>query len=311
MESNVGTCRGRRRLLTPRDERHLERELLNLQESGGTFHVCDVMKKAGLTTSDISVRSVSRHLNKKNYGYYQTRKKGLLSQNDLKQRVSFARKMTKKYPPRFWTHEVAFYLDGVAFVYKTNPAEQARAPGSRIWRKRSQGLKRGCTSKGRKEGTGGNYVRLIVAISYGKGIVVCEPYQRMCGDYFASFIRNNFEDMFDDAGKDSCTWIQDGDPSQNSKAAQRAMEDVNAKLLSIPPRSPDINPIENIFHLTHRKLSQDALERSIDRETLQDFEKRVIESLYSIPLDTINKTIASMDKRLHEIIRNNGCRIKY
>jgi hypothetical protein len=219
--------------------------------------------------------------------------------------------MIKKYPAHFWTHDVAFYLDGVSFVYKTNPAEQARAPGSRIWRKRSHGLKRGCTSKGRKEGTGGKYVRLMVAISYGKGIIVCEPYKNMSGEYFVSFIRKNFEDMFDDAGKDSFTWIQDGDPSQNSKIAQCAMKDVNAKLLSIPPRSPDINPIENVFHLVHKRLSEDALEKEIGKETIQDFEKRVIDSLYSIPHDTINNTIASMDKRLRKIIRNKGCRIKY
>ena len=302
---------GRPKVLSARDERHLQRELRKLQESGGTFYINDVMKNAGITTDDASVRSVSRYFNTQKYGFFVTRKKGLLSESDLRQRVAFAKKIRKKYPPNFWTEDVAFYLDGVAFVYKTNPAEQARAPGARTWRKRSQGLKRGCTSKGRKEGTGGRYVRLIVAISYGKGIIVCEPYQKMSGAYFASFIRRNFEHMFEDADKDSSTWVQDGDPSQNSRAAQSAMKDVNAHLLSIPPRSPDLNPIENMFHLVHKKLSDGALRSDICKETFEEFEKRVIDTLYSISLDTINKTIESMDKRLKDIIENHGCRLKY
>ena len=66
-----------------------------------------------------------------------------------------------------------------------NPLDQARAPKSRIYRKKSEGLTRECTSKGRKEGTGGKYVKLNVAISHGHGVIVCDPYEKMCGQYFA------------------------------------------------------------------------------------------------------------------------------
>lgn len=302
---------GRPSKLTARDKRYLVREVLKLQESTGKFHISDVMRNTGFTYSDISVRSVSRCLNEQQYRYLQTRKKGLLSESDLRQRVTFARKMIKKYPPNFWTDDVAFYLDGISVTYKTNPEQQARSPGSRIWRKRSQGLKRACTAKGKKEGTGSRSVNLIVAMSYDKGIIACEPYEKLTGDYFASFIRRNFGDMFEDAGKDSHTWIQDGDPRQNSAAAKCAMKEVNAHLLSIPPRSPDLNPIENIFNLTHRKLSKQALQKRIQQESFEDFERRVIQTLFSIPVEIVNKTIASMDKRLREIIKQRGCRIKY
>ena len=229
----------------------------------------------------------------------------------LKERVSFAKKMVKIYPPNFWKHGVAFYLDAVHFVFKTQPLSHSSTPRSKIWRKRCEGLKRSCTAKGRKEGTGGKYVKILAAISYDKGIILCEPYEQMTGEYFATFIRTHFNDMFEDAGKDSNTWVQDGDRSQNSAPAKQAMKDVNAHLLSIPPRSPDINPIENVFHLVQKKLRKEAVQHRIERETLPQFEKRVIETLYSIPLETINKTIASMDRRLKAIIRNKGCRTKY
>lgn len=101
------------------------------------------------------------------------------------------------------------------------------------------------------------------------------------------------------------------DSRQNSAAARNAMKEVGAHLLSIPPRSPDVNPIENVFHLVQKKIRKDAVEYRIQRETLPQFEKRVIDTLYSIPLETINKTIASMDRRLRDIIKCKGCRVKY
>ena len=51
-----------------------------------------------------------------------------MTQKDKDQRVEFARKMQAEYSPSVWTDSVAFYLDGVSFVYKTNPLDQACAP---------------------------------------------------------------------------------------------------------------------------------------------------------------------------------------
>ena len=59
--------------------------------------------------------------------------------------------------------------------------------------------------------------------------------------------------------------MQDGDPSQNSAAARQAMDNVGARLFDIPARSPDLNPIDNLFHLVARKLDNGALENNITR----------------------------------------------
>ena len=53
------------------------------------------------------------------------------------QRVEFAQKIQAQYSPSVWTDSITFYLDGVSFVYKTNPLDQARAPKGRVWGKRS------------------------------------------------------------------------------------------------------------------------------------------------------------------------------
>ena len=104
--------------------------------------------------------------------------------DDLKKRLDFAKYYKNNYPANFWTDHVSFYLDGTGFAYKTNPLDQAKAPKGRTWRKKSEGLKLGCTGKGRKEGTGGRVLKLMVAISYDKGIVVCEPCKKCVGHIF-------------------------------------------------------------------------------------------------------------------------------
>ena len=180
-----------------------------------------------------------------------------------------------------------------AFAYKRNSLDQALAPKARVWQKRSEGLALGCTAKGRKTGTGGRMVKLMVAISFDKGVVMCKTYEKLDGRYFASFIEENFESMFAVADKSALKlWVQDGDPSQNSAMARAAMDRANCQLLKIPHRSPDLNPIENMFKLVSDALRKQAITSRITTETYEQIKDRVISTIKSIPREVINKTIA-------------------
>ena len=64
-------------------------------------------------------------------------------------------------------------------------------------------------------------------------------------------------------------FLQDRDPSQNICKARSAWDKIGTQKFSILERSPDLNPMENIFHIVKMKLHQDALEMKIQRE---DFE---------------------------------------
>ena len=143
--------------------------------------------------------------------------------------------------------------------------------------------------------------------------MLCEQYEeRFTGKYYAEFVRKHFPRAFtNSANPRGKLFLQDGDPRQNSVAAKRALDDVNAKLFSIPPRSPDINPIENLFHLIQSKLDRDALDRNITKETFERFSERVKETMENYPVETIDKIIDSMDGRMTEMIKCNGQRLKY
>jgi hypothetical protein len=132
-----------------------------------------------------SWHTFSRRLNEKGYGFYQVRKKGLVTERDKILRMNIKDKL-KRYMNQnksFWKDEVAFYLDGVSFVFK-----HVRR------RKMSEGLL--VTGKGSKEFAGGKRLRIIVAITYGKGVVLKVPYENMNGNFFAEFIGKHFNSCF-------------------------------------------------------------------------------------------------------------------
>ena len=147
-----------------------------------------------------------------------------------------------------WTEQIAFFLDAVSFIHKFNPADQALAPRGHIWRKETEGLACGYTAKGFHCGSGGRVAKFVVTITYHEGVVLCVRYHRMNGLYFKGLIEREFARMLRDSNKGgSKLFVQDGDPSQNSALARGTWNGIGAESMPIPPRSGDINGIENIF----------------------------------------------------------------
>ena len=61
-------------------------------------------------------------------------------------------------------------------------------------------------------------------------------------------------------------YLQDGEPTQNSRKAKKAFDDVGSRMFSILARSPNINPIENMINNVCKKLREDAIEHHIEHE---------------------------------------------
>ena len=82
-------------------------------------------------------------------------------------------------------------------------------------------------------------------------------------------------------------------------------------LFRIPARSPDLNPIENIFNIVSAKLERDALRKQITHETFEQFSDRVEKTLCNIDPKLIDRTNDSMKKTIELIIKRRGRRLKY
>ena len=101
--------------------------------------------------------------------------------------------------------------------------------------------------------------------------------------------------------------LQDNDPSHNNAKATESLKAIGAEVVEIPPRSPNLNPIENSFHNLKRKLRREALDKKIVCEDLGAFKRRIIETICTYDKNVIHRIISSMHKRLIQITKNHGC----
>ena len=137
---------------------------------------------------------------------------------------------------------MAFYLDAVSFVHKNDPRKAAMQPKSRVWRTKGEGLS--ITTKGSKSLAGEKRVHVLVAVAYSKGVILKEVYEKMDGAFFAEFIKTHFDLCY---GRR--LFVMDNDPCQTSKKALSALVQIECDLHRTPSHSPDLNLIENVFHL--------------------------------------------------------------
>ena len=140
--------RGRPCLLTQRDERKLCRSISQLRVIDPNFTAMDVVKTSGIDLTKAKYRTFVSYLNKLGYKFRQTRKKGLMSEADHRRRLNYSR-AALKLNSSFWINDVAFYLDGVSFVHKSNPMKEALplyeqdygARGTRVFHLQPKGQK--------------------------------------------------------------------------------------------------------------------------------------------------------------------------
>ena len=132
-----------------------------------------------------------------------------------------------------------------------------------------------CTSKGKKRAWKEKR-HIFWSIAYGEGVIVCDQFfERLTGEKFADYAREQSSQIFSKSANASGKYfLQDGDLVQNSAAAKRAFREVDAMMFSIPARSPDLNPIKDLFDLVLRQLEKDALDMEITSESFELFFQR-------------------------------------
>ena len=203
------------------------------------------------------------------------------------------------------------YLDGVGFEWKSNPSASVAGTRSISWRSTTQGLDMNQTSKGKKEGKKNAY--FYVGISWNKGVVTCKAYTgRMNSERYAAHIVpsiiTGMKNSINPLGK---RLLQDNCSVMNSTLVREALFDAGIKRFKIPPRSPDINCIENVFHAMRKSIQKDAIHRNITKETFRQFQARCAHIIRHYDVAYINKVIESMPKRIEFVKKRHGQRIRY
>ena len=300
---------GRSSLLDNRHKSRVIREIKRFRSMDVDFNAKELFTELIDCLPEMHRTTFCRALNKWGYHYLTNLRKGILSEQDYKKRVKYAKTIKTRFSTpeqqlSFWRS--IMFVDVVGFQYKTNPYDLATTPKAKSWRTKSEFLK--ITRKGAKEGV--KTVRYLVGITYGKGVSMCvEMAATITGVYYAHVIAlGHFEEGLTEAR----IVLQDNDSRQNEKAnALKAFERKKIRLERIPPRSPDVNIIENLFANVKRQLNSAAKEQKLKYETEVAFKARVVDTLNKFSVAATNKLIDSLPKRIDLIIAGKGHRIKY
>lgn len=87
---------GRPRKLNIREERMLLRQIKVLREENPNFCSGKLMESCGISSKQVSNRTIRRLLHKNGFGCRQSRKKGVLTRQDIRRRYMYAREVKKK-----------------------------------------------------------------------------------------------------------------------------------------------------------------------------------------------------------------------
>lgn len=116
--------------------------------------------------------------------------------------------------------------------------------------------------------------------------------------------------IFSHQGISSWTLQQDNDPAHKATLATISKWNGRHKssvslLLHWPPNSPDLNPIENIW------AWMDAKVHALGCKTFEEFKEAVAKLFKAVPKSMIARLYSSMPKRMEEVIRLEGGKIRY
>ena len=287
--------------------RRLKRALWEMRKKSLCFSVRQLASEVGLLPR-VSLASVYRALQRMGFLWRSLKRKGVLTDLDRKRRVSWCR-IHIKLPLSHW-RDISIYLDCVSFLFKKNPGQAARTSCSKSWLRRCERLR--LTTKGRHEhDSKSQSVRFLMGVCYEKGCVLCVPYEDLTGPRFAALLRKHLPGAFRKAGKRGRVVLQDNCPVQNSLPARNAFAALGATRQLIPARSPDLNPIENIFNCCKRALAQDSISEGISLETLEGFKARVDRTMKKVSALYADRTIDSMPRRIADIVGSLGERAAY
>ena len=154
---------------------------------------------------------------------------------------------------------------------------------------------------------GGGSIGIWDCLTYD-GIGLCNLYQGKMDQFgYIDTLRNSLIATKELFWVDVSEWIfqQDNAPCHTAKSVKNWLKDSKIKVLNWPARSPDLNPIENIWSIIDRRLTNQNIE---NLEALKVAGKHEFEN---ISPEICKNLFNSLKNRCRLCLKNKGGHIPY
>lgn len=149
---------------------------------------------------------------------------------------------------------------------------------------------------------GGGSVMFWAAFSmYGK-TPLCKITTRMNTRKYLDMLEDDLVPFLENEMEDDFIYQQDNAAIHVSREAKEWFHEKDVEVLEWPARSPDLNPIENLWGILARKVYAGGRQFG----TVQELEVAVRTAWREIRLETLETLVNSMPKRLFDVARRNG-----
>lgn len=241
----------------------------------------------------VSARRVRQILSSNsNLKYKKTQKKPPLTEGHKLARLQFAKKYMswgKEWDDVVFSDEKKFNLDGPDgyhyYWHDLRMSEEVRM----------------------SRNFGGGSVMIWAAFSsHGKSDIAwitsrmnAVKYEELLEEYLLNMAENILPENF--------IFQQDNAAIHVAASTKRWFSDKNIPLLDWPARSPDLNPIENLWGIIARRVYANCRQFN----SVQELKSAIKDAWDSITLNELQKLVHSMPNRIFETIKNKGGNTKY
>lgn len=153
-----------------------------------------------------------------------------------------------------------------------------------------------------KRNFGGGSLMVWAAFSFHNRTPICVISTRMTSKMYTELLDEVLIDFLEQPPDENAIFQQDNAPIHVSRASQLWFQQKNIKLLEWPARSPDLNPIENMWGNLCRRVYSGGRQF----QTVPDLRKAIIDEWAKIPLSEFQKVVLSMPNRIFEVINKSG-----
>ena len=242
------------------------------------------------------------------------RQKPVLTSKDKKERLTFGLTDRSK-PASFWTSTVHAYIDNKFFTTYLTPKARAFARKMKprgTFRMRGQGLDSAHVKPRKDQKVNfGKKVQVAVAISASKVIMCHMVVGKWCGEKAATMYSSALSPSLKRAypTKRRFFLLEDNDPTgYKSDLGRAAKRSSHIEILQIPPRSPDLNPLDFSFwaEVNTRMRKQEARFSSDYVEPRAVFVDRLRRTILGVPASKLVHMVGSMKRRCKQVVDAEG-----